>query len=142
MFPINGFGGRQFVGFREPRVVEMGELRVVDGLAHLDRDRVTLGVDDDLARPDAEDGITGNTAGSKDFRLFVAAGVRSADSCGVMERGVDVDTARMIQLMHITRLLEGAIRQAFESSEVCESVQLVCADLPLSCNCPLRASGQ
>ena len=135
------FGVGKIVTLYEARIIEMGELRVVYGFADLDRYRIPVGVDNDLARPDPEDRITGNTAGRKDLRLFVAASMRPADSCGVMECGIDVDTAWMVQLMHIPHLPKGAVRQTLESSEIREPVQIGCGYIPLSSDRQFRTSG-
>ncbi|MGV9540121.1 hypothetical protein [Nocardia beijingensis] len=54
---VTGGDSLEVVGDSESRIVDVRETRVVDRLTDLDRYRVTVGIDDDLAGPDSIDGV-------------------------------------------------------------------------------------
>nr|WP_157777366.1 hypothetical protein [Nocardia terpenica] len=117
---LNVFVGRpavrllgKIVGGGEAGIVQVREARVVDGLADRDRHRIAMGVDDDLSWPDAIDGVARDSAGCQDFGFAMAA-LESAVPGGVVEGGVHVDAVRVVQLVHVADLPEGAIGQPFQ----------------------------
>ncbi|WP_062987627.1 hypothetical protein [Nocardia anaemiae] len=99
----------EVMGFGESRVVEMGEARVVDRFADLDRHLSAVGVEDDLPRPDSVHGVARDSARGQDFGFLVAACVVPAVGSGVVEGGVHVDAVRVVELMHVQRLPVGAV---------------------------------
>ncbi|KZM69619.1 hypothetical protein AWN90_07510 [Nocardia terpenica] len=130
------------VGGGEAWVVQVGEARVVDGFADCDRHRVAVGVDDDLSWPDAVDGVAGDSAGCQDFGFIVGALVVPPMGRGVVEGGVHVDAVRVIQLVHVADLPEGAVGQPFQLSLGGEPVQIVGRDITFPGNGALRALRQ
>ncbi len=127
---------------REARILEVRKPRVVDGFANLDRYRIAARINDDLARPHTEDGITGDTPGREDFRFRVPAGMQGADRRGVMECGIHIDAARVVQLVHVAHLPEGAVRQPLQLSQICEPVQVVSCNVPFPRDSSLGTFGQ
>ncbi|WP_228819035.1 hypothetical protein [Nocardia transvalensis] len=119
--PVRG----EIVSFGEAGVVEVGEAGVVDRFAHLDGKQVAVGVEDDFTRPYAVDGVGGNASGGEDFGFVMATAVCVAVGGGVVEGGVDVDAVRVVELVHVADLPEGAVGQWREAA-VC--VELVVAD--------------
>ncbi|MBF6206509.1 hypothetical protein IU483_20780 [Streptomyces gardneri] len=117
------------VGVGEAGVVQVGEARVVDGLADPDGYQVPVGVDDDLPRPDAVDGVAGYPARGQYLGFPVAARVVSAMGSGVVEGGVYVDAVRVVQLVHIHRLPEGAVGQTCQLPLIGEPVEVVARDV-------------
>ncbi|WP_334029199.1 hypothetical protein [Nocardia terpenica] len=132
----------EIVGGGEARVVQVGEARVVDGFADCDRHRIAVGVNDDLSWPEAIDGVAGDSAGRQHFGFIVSALVVPPMGGGVMEGGVHVDTVRVIQLVHIADLPEGAVGQPFQLSLSGEPVQIVGRDSTFPGNGALRALRQ
>ncbi len=117
------------VGVGETGIVEVGEARVVDRLADSDGHHVSVGIDDDLPRPDSVDGVAGYSAKGQYLGFLVAARVVSTVGSGIVESGVYIDAVRVIQLVHVHRLPEGAVRQTCQPPFVGEPVQVVARDI-------------
>ncbi len=132
----------KIVGVGEAGIVQVGEARVVDWIADRDGYQVSAGVDDDFPRPDPVDGVAGYSARGQYLGFPVAAGLIPAVGCGVVEGGVYIDAVRVVQLVHIHRLPEGAVGQTCQLSLVGEPVQVVACDLRFPGDGVLRTPGQ
>ncbi len=133
---------RNIVGVGEAGIVQVGEARVVDRIADRDGYQVSAGIDDDFPRPDAVNGVAGDSARGQYLGFPVAARLIPAVRCGVVEGGVYINAMWVVQLVHVHRLPEGAVGKTCQLSFVGEPVQVVARDVRFAGDRVLRTPRQ